>query len=721
MESTSISKRTIRLLVVVPTFFLSLVGQVSETSKRYVKVGTLQSYFSAWGSERAWNNIFYEGLRWPADYPYQDNSVIKRSWIALKDFEDESGYHWDHYGLYFALDYTGQSIFPMELKQSAKFLPPTVYVDGIDVNAVSADIIDEVDPDQKADRIITNIVNTSIGLTMTRKIYVFTQEYHDNYFIKEFTFTNTGNTDWDEEIELSATLNDIMIGWGTRYSCGREGTFNIGDGQSWGKHTWVTKRGEDYSDHMNDMINENDPIVDWLRCGFSWAGQTTINSFNNIGAPDINADGRLTSPHHVGSVVLHVDKSTVDRSDDPDQPAFFGWHAGDTYPRVGNLGPSDELNMVKLYDMLSGTPYEGLGGSDRLDETIMGSGDNYLVHGTDPFTIHNDAGGTNVMMTYGPFDIGIDESITIVEAEGINGLSREKCEEIGKRWKMAYDNSNDTGPFSMPDGEQTNNKNIYKNSWVFTGKDSILETFGRAKRNYDSGMNIPQPPLPPIMFNVSSGGDRIYLSWEPSPSETDPDFAGYKIFRALGKVDTTYDEIFSGWPNDHVYEDITAVRGFSYYYYVVAFNNGSNNTTGEANPVGPLMSNRFYTRTTFPAYLRRKAGDALSDIRIVPNPYHISSTDLQYPGERNKIMFLNIPPQCRIKIFTERGDLIRSIDHRDGSGDETWNSISSTRQLVTSGLYIANIEVTEDYSDPETGLSRFKKGESATRKFLIIR
>ena len=84
-------------------------------------------------------------------------------------------------------------------------------------------------------------------------------------------------------------------------------------------------------------------------------------------------------------------------------------------------------------------------------------------------------------------------------------------------------------------------------------------------------------------------------------------------------------------------------------------------------------------------------------------------------------MFLNIPPQCRIKIFTERGDLIGSIDHRDGSGDETWNSISSTRQLVTSGLYIANIEVTEDYSDPETGLSRFKKGDTAIRKFLVIR
>ena len=82
---------------------LVLVAQVDETLKRYVKIGSLQSHYSAYGSERAWNNTYYEGLIWPADYLYQDNAVIKRSWMACKDFTDSDGYAWGHYGLYFVL------------------------------------------------------------------------------------------------------------------------------------------------------------------------------------------------------------------------------------------------------------------------------------------------------------------------------------------------------------------------------------------------------------------------------------------------------------------------------------------------------------------------------------------------------------------------------------------------------------------------------------------
>jgi len=696
-------------------------GQVAETETRYVKVSSLQSHFSAYGSERAWNNSYYEGLRWPADYPYQDNSVIKRTWIAAENFEDATGYDWGHYGIYFALDYVGLSLFPMELTQSAKFNIPTVYVDGRDIHAVNADEIDEINPDQIADRIITNVVNTSMGLTMTRKIYVFSQQYHDNYFIKEFTFTNTGNTDWDDEIELNAPLNGIRIGWGTRYSCGREGTLNIGDGQSWGKHSWVTVRGENYTEHMNDVVDESNPIVDWLRSGFSWAGQSHVNGYNNIGAPDIRGNGRLTSPHHVGSVVLHVDKTANDTTDDPEQPAFLGWHAGDTYPKVGNLQSTDELNMSKVYNMLSGNPHEGLGGTDRFDETTLGEENDYLIHSSDPYTSHNDGGGTNVMMTYGPFDLAHGESITIVEAEGINGLSRKMCEIIGSRWKQAYDNSSDNGPFILPDGSETTDKTIYKNSWVFTGKDSLLLTFGRAKRNYDLNMEIPQPPLPPTLFDVKSGGDRIYLSWEPSPSENEFGFAGYKIFRSVGKPDTTYEEIYNGSPGVYSFDDLTPIRGFSYYYYLVAYNDGSNNTSGLANPTGPLMSSRFYTKTTTPAFLRRKAGNHLDEIRIVPNPFHIGASRLQYPGEKNKIMFLNIPPQCKIKIYTERGDLIKIINHNDGSGDETWDSVTSTRQIVISGIYLANIKVTEKMIDENTGEVLLQKGESIIKKFVVIR
>jgi len=679
---------------------LGSYAQVEATDKRYVRIGSLQSLFSAYGSERAWNNSYYEGMIWPADYPYQDNAVIQRSWIAAKNFTDASGKHWEAYGLYFAADYVGQSLFPVMLKQTAKFEPPIVYVDGSNITAPYLGDIDDIDPDQIPDRIVTNVVNTSLGLTVTRRILAFSQQYHDNYFIREYTFTNTGNVDYDDEIELQAKLEGVRISWGVRYSVCREGSFNIGGPQSWGRDSWVTKRGENYPAHANETITEANPIVDWIRCGFQWAGQARENSFDNIGGPDIKRTrtGRLTAPQHAGIAVLHVDKSAKDKSDDPNQPVVLGWHAGDTYPSLGDM--RDVKPMIELYEMLSGKPYKGLGGNERFDEL-------YMASHPDPWTVHNDGGGTNLWICYGPFDLEPGESVTIVEAEGVNGLSRQKCEEIGKRWKKAYDDPSDKGPFPLPNGTTTTNKDDYKNAWVYTGKDSILLTFGRAKRNFDLGYRIPQPPLPPPLFNVTSGGDRIMLSWHPSPSEGEPGFAGYKVYRAVGKPDTTWQEIFTGGPGVTQFDDVSAQRGFRYYYYVVAVNDGSNNTSGTANPTGPLYSNRFYTRTTEPAYLRRQAVTLMDSIRVVPNPYNIRSRELQYPGEPDKIMFLNIPGQCTIRIYTEQGDLIKKIDHTNGSGDEAWNSTTDYGQVVVSGIYFVVFETPD--------------GRKAVRRMVIIR
>lgn len=689
-------------------------AQLQGTEKRYIRIGSLQSHFTAYGSERAWNNVYYEGLIWPADYPYQDNAVIKRFWFAVPDFTDASGKIWQAYGIYFQADYVGKSLFPMELKQIARFEPPIVYVDGHDVTQPYRGDIDEIDPTIIPDRIVENVVNTSMGLTMTRRIYVFSQQYHDNYFIKEFTFTNTGNVDFDEEIELTKSLLGLYISWGTRYSVCREGAMNIGGTQSWGKHMWVTKRGEEYPQHAGDTITEANPIVDWIRCGFGWAGQKAENSYDNIGGPEINGSGRLTAPQHAGVAILHVDKSATDNTDDPYQPAVLGWHAGDTYPKLGDMSAEYEKFMVQLYHMVQGNPHKGLGGTDRFDET-------YMATHADPWTVHNDAGGTNIWVSYGPFNLEHGESITIVEAEGVSGLSREMCELIGRRWKQAHDNPSDTGPFTLPDGSTTSDEDEYKDAWVSTGKDSILLTFSRAKRNYDSGFAIPRPPLPPPLFEVKSGGDRISLTWKASPSEEEPGFAGYKIFRAVGRPDTTYQEIYDCGPGVTSFDDVTAQRGFSYYYYIVAYNDGRNNTAGVANPTGPLFSSRFYTRTTEPAFLRRQAGRSLDDIRVVPNPYNVAAETLQFPGEPDKIMFLNIPGYCTIRIYTERGDLIATLVHDDGSGDQAWNSVTSSRQVVVSGVYIAHITVDQDYHDPNSHQLLYRKGESTFRKFVIIR
>jgi hypothetical protein len=105
--------------------------------------------------------------------------------------------------------------------------------------------------------------------------------------------------------------------------------------------------------------------------------------------------------------------------------------------------------------------------------------------------------------------------------------------------------------------------------------------------------------------------------------------------------------------------------------------------------------------------LTRAPGSTLEDVRVVPNPYHIDARDLQYYEEPDKIMFLDLPPECTIKIFSENGNLIRELIHDDGSGDEEWDSLTDSGQVIVSGIYVAFVET--------------PSGESVIRKFAVIR
>ncbi len=723
-----INKQLILLSII---FLLSTIAMAqnfpSVNDYKYIRIGDLQDRVSAYGGERGWNLSYYEGKKWPSQYPKADNFVIMRNWFAIQDFTDETGTHWDHWANYMYAGYVDASIFPTNLEQISKFETPQVYVDGTNITAPYAEDVDRINPEIPADRMVINTVNTTAGITITRRILAFSQQYHDDYFIRMVTYKNTGNTDYDDDIELTADIKGLRLGWGTRYGS-REGAETADNQHSWGKHSWVTVRGENYAAHENDVANftEDTPLeqLDWIRGGFCWFGQSELVDYDNIGAPDRKGDGRLTGHQFQGSATIHVDKSATDTSNDPNQPVFLGWHAGDTYPGIGSLRQEDMNEMGQVYEMLSGTPHGGdkNGGTNRMFEDNVTS----ITDQVDPYKIHGDGGGTNLMFTYGPFDLAHGDSVTIVEVDAVNGLSREMCQEIGAEWLA------DAGNYQLPPsgqfadlgvnyGSTTSDRDEFKNAWVYTGADSIMNTYRRAFSNYNMNFEIPQAPQPPSFFEVNSGGDKIALNWGASASENESNFGGYRIYRSIGKRDTIFNMVAEVNSDVHSYEDRAASRGFSYYYYVVAITDGSLNTAGIANPTGVLESGKFYTMTNKAAFLKRKAGEELSDIRIVPNPYNIRAIHYQYTGEPDKIMFLDIPAYCKIKIFTERGDLIETINHTDGSGDETWNSLTSSRQEIVSGVYIAYFEVTKDFTDSVTGELKYKKGQSATKKFVVIR
>jgi hypothetical protein len=164
------------------------------------------------------------------------------------------------------------------------------------------------------------------------------------------------------------------------------------------------------------------------------------------------------------------------------------------------------------------------------------------------------------------------------------------------------------------------------------------------------------------------------------------------------------------------YDDRTAVRGFEYFYHLIAVGKGSANPGGGGTPAGvPLLSPRIATQTYDPAFFLTEKGPALlgnvaatlSKIRIVPNPF-VSGGRTFGGSLENSVQFFGIPGQCRIKIYTELGELIKEISHTNDSGSEPWNLTTSSNQTIVSGVYIAVFEDTQ-------------AGGKTIQKFVVIR
>ncbi len=126
------------------------------------------------------------------------------------------------------------------------------------------------------------------------------------------------------------------------------------------------------------------------------------------------------------------------------------------------------------------------------------------------------------------------------------------------------------------------------------------------------------------------------------------------------------------------------------------------------------------------AVLGQPPSTALENVRVVPNPYDIRARMFQYGDQYqyDRIVFNGLPPKCKIKIFTERGDLIWEREHTNTMGNEIWDSMTSSGQIVVSGIYLLYVQVSEDTYDTwdqKDGRLLYRKGESVFRKFVIIR
>jgi hypothetical protein len=92
--------------------------------------------------------------------------------------------------------------------------------------------------------------------------------------------------------------------------------------------------------------------------------------------------------------------------------------------------------------------------------------------------------------------------------------------------------------------------------------------------------------------------------------------------------------------------------------------------------------------------------DALSKIRVVPNPYVAAST-LESPlppsvtsGRLRRIDFIHLPPSARIHIYTSRGDHVISLTQSGNieDGHVSWNMKTKENLDIAFGIYFYVVE-----------------------------
>lgn len=206
------------------------------------------------------------------------------------------------------------------------------------------------------------------------------------------------------------------------------------------------------------------------------------------------------------------------------------------------------------------------------------------------------------------------------------------------------------------------------------------------------GDNFRQVPVPPEIpeLGYSSGENVIRLTWSTIAEETpdsvsgEIDFVGYRVYRSAWEINEW--KLLTEFDTNNLrreYVDSSVNENIPYYYSVTAFD-----TEGLESPKTNYLKDE--KGSAIPVYISSSLTSDLNSVRVVPNPYYGSasgSTD-----NEDKIRFINLPPDCRILIFTLSGNFIKEIRHSGDFGVEEWNLKSKSDIKVSSGLYVYKVE-----------------------------
>jgi len=110
-------------------------------------------------------------------------------------------------------------------------------------------------------------------------------------------------------------------------------------------------------------------------------------------------------------------------------------------------------------------------------------------------------------------------------------------------------------------------------------------------------------------------------------------------------------------------------------------------------PIMPNIQDKYKFSIKGPVISIPKQTSEMNKIRVVPNPYLVSSIFEPELGELRleplrQIQFINLPSKCTIYIFTVAGDRVKTLYHNSRSGTQTWDLRTESGREVAPGVYI---------------------------------
>jgi hypothetical protein len=267
---------------------------------------------------------------------------------------------------------------------------------------------------------------------------------------------------------------------------------------------------------------------------------------------------------------------------------------------------------------------------------------------------------------------------------------------------------------------------------------------------YNNDFQGPAAPNAPVTY-VTPFPDSVRISWENNaeasidPITQEMDFEGYIVERSVNQQDwyaiAYYDLIDTlegefewqnynlGMPTNidtagrYYFDDTGLIPGHTYYYVVRAFDQG---VAGAGILTSSRTGNYVQAKTVRTADTNAPTTLDENEIYVYPNPYKGS-----HPGEAGGwvnpskglieyprwIYFMGLPAnteprQCMVDIYSLAGDHLATIDHCNGTEQDSWNLITENKQEIVSGIYYYTVK----YKKPGSG-----SWERYLDKFVVIK